>query len=239
MGRVIVVWTRDEDAAMAKREGDRVEVEVHTEAANGEYFDKARKWVFSPGRPKGKGNCGVTDVCSFPPPRITLRLLALPPTPLQPPDPSKTHLSAPAATKNYLVSPPGSPPEGWEPVVEEPPNSVSLAEDLRKALEALVVQRRRLGGVADDEDDEIENRAEVILQTEDGFIVQVEDTARHESTEEPSAKGIHLVKATADGMRNGAHDEQLDEEGGGEAGWRTPGLGETTYRILPTARPPV
>jgi hypothetical protein len=45
MGRVIVVWTRDEDAAMAKREGDRVEVEVHTEQANGEYFDKARKWV--------------------------------------------------------------------------------------------------------------------------------------------------------------------------------------------------
>jgi hypothetical protein len=191
---------------------------------------------------------GIENSLSNPIIRITIRLLALPPTP-KTPDPTTTHLSAPSLSKNYLISPPGSPPEGWEPIIEDPPNSISLAEDLRRALEQLVLKRGRKWG------DE-EGGPEVILETNTGFIVQVEDTTGggggggkedDEYQNSPTSTGIHLVKATVESMRNGdgdgdgdgdggAHDELME---GGSAGWRTPGLGEETFRIMPTARPPV
>ncbi|TGZ84370.1 Calcipressin-domain-containing protein [Ascodesmis nigricans] len=55
-------------------------------------------------------------------------------TPLQPTD---QHLQAPAAQKQFFISPPPSPPLGWESRHEDPPNSVMLAEDLAHALAKL------------------------------------------------------------------------------------------------------
>ena len=49
-------------------------------------------------------------------------------------------LHPPAIEKNFLISPPGSPPIGWEPVREEPPNAAPLADDLIAALRKLEVQ---------------------------------------------------------------------------------------------------
>lgn len=43
----------------------------------------------------------------------------------------------PKVEKNFLISPPGSPPVGWEPIREEPPNNAPLAEDLIIALRRL------------------------------------------------------------------------------------------------------
>ncbi|KAN0062232.1 hypothetical protein ACQY0O_005413 [Thecaphora frezii] len=43
-------------------------------------------------------------------------------------------LSVPSTDKNFLISPPGSPPVGWEPIREDPPNRDTLAEDLMRAL---------------------------------------------------------------------------------------------------------
>ena len=51
--------------------------------------------------------------------------------------PGGAHLRPPAIEKNFLISPPGSPPVGWEQVVEEPPNSTPLADDLIAALRKL------------------------------------------------------------------------------------------------------
>lgn len=51
--------------------------------------------------------------------------------------PQTSYLKPPAVEKNFLISPPGSPPVGWEPVREEPPNSTPLAEDLIAALKKL------------------------------------------------------------------------------------------------------
>jgi len=59
------------------------------------------------------------------------------------PIPQTSYLAPPPITKNFLISPPGSPPEGWEPIIEEPPNDKTLAEDLAGALEKVQLERRR------------------------------------------------------------------------------------------------
>jgi calcipressin-2 len=54
-------------------------------------------------------------------------------------DPSEHYLQPPQQEKNFLISPPGSPPVGWEQVREDPPNAAPLAEDLIQALRKLEV----------------------------------------------------------------------------------------------------
>ncbi|KAK0552424.1 hypothetical protein OC845_001690 [Tilletia horrida] len=54
-------------------------------------------------------------------------------------------LAVPSTDKNFLISPPGSPPIGWEPIKEDPPNRDTLAWDLIKALGEL----RDQGGAVD------------------------------------------------------------------------------------------
>ncbi|KAF9936700.1 carbohydrate-binding module 1 protein [Mortierella alpina] len=49
-------------------------------------------------------------------------------------DPASHYLHPPELEKNWLISPPGSPPIGWSQVREDPPNSMHLADDLVKAL---------------------------------------------------------------------------------------------------------
>ena len=68
-------------------------------------------------------------------PAFVLRVFRADPTPVTPPD--GTHLRPPAIEKNFLISPPGSPPVGWEQVVEDPPNVTPLADDLIAALRKL------------------------------------------------------------------------------------------------------
>ena len=47
------------------------------------------------------------------------------------------YLAPPRLEKNFLISPPGSPPVGWAPVKEDPPNAAPLAADLIAALTRL------------------------------------------------------------------------------------------------------
>lgn len=47
------------------------------------------------------------------------------------------HLAVPVTDRNFLISPPGSPPVGWEPIKEDPPNRDTLADDLIRALGSL------------------------------------------------------------------------------------------------------
>jgi len=68
-------------------------------------------------------------------PAFVLRVFRADPTPVTPP--GGAHLRPPAIEKNFLISPPGSPPVGWEQVVEEPPNVTPLADDLIAALRKL------------------------------------------------------------------------------------------------------
>ncbi|KAF9975612.1 carbohydrate-binding module 1 protein [Actinomortierella ambigua] len=47
---------------------------------------------------------------------------------------ARHYLQPPELEKNWLISPPGSPPVGWTQIREDPPNAVHLADDLVKAL---------------------------------------------------------------------------------------------------------
>jgi len=75
-----------------------------------------------------------------------LRVYRADPTPLTDNDvtgPDGRYLCPPAIEKNFLISPPGSPPVGWEPIKEDPPNSTPLAEDIIAALNNLKMHERK------------------------------------------------------------------------------------------------
>jgi len=59
--------------------------------------------------------------------------------------PQTSFLKVPDLEKNFLISPPGSPPEGWEPIREDPPNLTPLADDLIAALKQLQLRRHGSG----------------------------------------------------------------------------------------------
>lgn len=59
-----------------------------------------------------------------------------------------------------MISPPGSPPVGWEPIREDPPNRATLAEDLIAALKKLQLRERH-------------GNREVLLEPEEGVGVGV------------------------------------------------------------------
>jgi hypothetical protein len=123
-----------------------------------------------------------------------------------------THLAPPPLTKNFLISPPGSPPEGWQPIIEEPPNDRTLADDLVGALKRLQVER---GDVDDQEqgqdrwetgNGEAEQRggSHVIVHTSTGIVVSVlppptEDTSELKTNTPPPVPITH-VKATIESM---------------------------------------
>jgi len=67
-----------------------------------------------------------------------LRVFRALPTPIaELSNPNGNYLAPPELEKNFLISPPGSPPIGWEQVQEEPPNTAPLPSDLLAALEKL------------------------------------------------------------------------------------------------------
>ncbi|KAF7316983.1 hypothetical protein HMN09_00432700 [Mycena chlorophos] len=94
-------------------------------------------------------------------PELVLRVYRADPNPLLP---TLDHLQLPETEKAFLISPPGSPPVGWEPVREEPPNASPLADDLMAALRKLQLTERKAG-------------IEVIIEpdSEQGVGVYVED----------------------------------------------------------------
>jgi hypothetical protein len=64
------------------------------------------------------------------------------PTPI---DPRDSHLALPDAGKLFFISPPPSPPHGWEMKLEDAPNKVVHAEDLAEALARLRHQANAAG----------------------------------------------------------------------------------------------
>ncbi|KAJ7494421.1 Calcipressin [Mycena galericulata] len=115
--RIIVVYTREDDAETAKIHCDPIVLE--------QTHDRSQ---------------------------IILRVYRADPNPLLPMEsddvvPEANYLRPPALEKNFLISPPGSPPVGWAPIKEEPPNATPLADDLMAALRKLQVNERNSSGL--------------------------------------------------------------------------------------------
>lgn len=165
--------------------------------------------------------------------RLTLRLYLAAPTVLTA---DKDHLEPPPITKNFLISPPGSPPEGWEPILEDPPNSNTLATDLMRALEALAFKAPQRG-----------EKTTIINDDLDGPSVTVQDMdpePEHADDEVPdeifeSAEGhrqavrISHVKATVDSMGGGDRTP-----GGSLFGGYADAFAVGGGKIVPTPMPP-
>jgi hypothetical protein len=132
-GRIIIVFERDQDAESAKLACDPIILDSHED-----------------------GN------------QLVLRVYRADPNPLICKDqptfiPSANFLRPPPIEKNFLISPPGSPPVGWEQIKEDPPNSAPLADDLIQALKKLQTRERR-------------SSREVLIEPEEsGVGVYVED----------------------------------------------------------------
>lgn len=110
----------------------------------------------------------TTDVLLAHRETIRLRVYRAEPNPIgSPSSPTTDHfLKPPPIERNFLISPPGSPPVGWEPIREDPPNALTLAEDLSAALRDL--QCRERSGC-----EPRRNSREVLLQPEEGVGVGV------------------------------------------------------------------
>ncbi|KAG5352653.1 hypothetical protein E4T56_gene9872 [Termitomyces sp. T112] len=113
-GRIIVVYRFEDNAESAKQHCDRITVQRSQDGSE-----------------------------------VELRVYRADPNPLITTDmfgntiPEDNYLRPPAIEKNFLISPPGSPPVGWEQIREDPPNASPLADDLIQALRKLQLQERR------------------------------------------------------------------------------------------------
>lgn len=131
-------------------------------------------------------------------------------------DPSEQYLRPPELEKNFLISPPGSPPVGWEQVREDPPNASPLAEDLIHALRKLEIDaqfhRTKVEG---------QKGLELLLAAEDsadGISVYVEDCDMAEDEDEITID----IEETGEGWAYGEYSP-----------YRIPGP-----KFVPTALPP-
>lgn len=179
------------------------------------------------------------------------------PTPLDPVLPSSQHLEPPPLARNFLISPPGSPPEGWEPIVEDPPNSATLAHDLMAALERLSSRAAKGEKEVIIQEDVAGVGVTVQDMTPDADFVDEDAGPRFDPSQEifESEEGrrrstsIGQVRATVDSMGGGAGQDE-DENlfgGAGDAFAGTPlcatPVGDfaprTKGKITPTAMPPM
>lgn len=123
--------------------------------------------------------------------------------------PDAHYLRPPTIEKNFLISPPGSPPVGWEPIREDPPNVTPLAEDLMAILRKLQIHHHQ----------HKRSSKEIILEPEDGVGVSV------------------YVEVCGDDDDDDDDDEMLDQEENWVYGEPSPA--RMKWAHLPTAMPPV
>lgn len=163
------------------------------------------------------------------------------PTPIVGEDEEDQHLKAPSLGKLLFISPPPSPPAGWEIREEEPPNKDVHAYDLQRALAGLGGHGNERRASADEDDDDgggagspmSEDEKEGLQGTRNrsGMASMMVYHPKHHGDNE-NLPAVMVVDTTA-----GAGEESQESPGGLSP---VDGQGEGGGRILThTARPPV
>ncbi|KAF8933692.1 Calcipressin-domain-containing protein [Dissophora ornata] len=121
-------------------------------------------------------------------------------------DPASRYLHPPELEKNWLISPPGSPPVGWTQVREDPPNSLHLADDLVKALLEMgqpVYQLPRPDGSFAD-------RSHLFEADVEHFSLDDSHSGPQESTDNAGANVLAMeAEAKVDGKQHDLHQQIL------------------------------
>ena len=99
-----------------------------------------------------------------------------------------------------MISPPGSPTEGWVQVEEEAPNPVTLHEDIQAALYRLATQYGQKPDEEKPEDDKCQGKVILDTTSHGGVQVIVHDwDSREPSDDEFGGSGIHQTSVAAIG----------------------------------------
>lgn len=126
-GRALIVYKEIQGAQRAKEALDRLVIplveEGTVEEINPDSFDIPIKQSA-----QAQGQNGDLALRAYFGPMTTVKSAQ---------DDEIDHLAVPTTDRNFLISPPGSPPVGWEPIKEDPPNRDTLADDLIRALGSL------------------------------------------------------------------------------------------------------
>lgn len=161
------------------------------------------------------------------------------PTPIVGEEEEDQHLKAPSLGKLLFISPPPSPPAGWEIREEEPPNKDVHADDLQRALAGLGGHGNERRAGADDDGgggagspmSEDEKEGLQGNRNRSGTASMMVYHPKHHGDNE-SLPAVMVVDTTA-----GPGEESLESPG---ALSPVEGQGEGGGRILThTARPPV
>lgn len=112
----------------------------------------------------------------------------------------KKLLEPPVLQRNWMISPPGSPTEGWVQVEEEAPNSVTLHEDIQAALDRLANQYDQKPDEEEPEEDNCQGKVILDTTSHGGVQVIVHDwDSRELFDDEFGGSGIHQTNVAAIG----------------------------------------
>jgi len=111
----------------------------------------------------------------------------------------KKYLEPPVLQRNWLISPPGSPHEGWVQLEEDPPNSTTLHDDIQAALDRLAQDLGQEDDVNDVEEVNGKKSGKVILDTSHtgGVQVVVHDWDSDHEMPEFGGRGIRETRTSA------------------------------------------
>jgi hypothetical protein len=113
----------------------------------------------------------------------------------------KKYLEVPVLERNWLISPPGSPQEGWVQIEEDPPNSVTLHEDIQSALDKLARQLEEEEDTEEYDDDGIKGHVILDTTSQGGVQVVVHDwDSMDDSDDGVGGLGIRRTKTTAESL---------------------------------------
>lgn len=106
------------------------------------------------------------------------------------------HLQAPKSDKMFFISPPPSPPMGWEMRNEEPPNKEVHADDLATALAQLQARPAPDAALKQDQDDPVRK----IIRTRSGSTTIVYQPEDHGHSPDLPAIAVEDTTATPGDM---------------------------------------